>query len=203
MLGAGDLIRGVEETKKIREMEQLRRQGQSFFKVLMRGDVKRVHTVKDICLDEIPTVDGGVEYKVREGDKMLEGVFNDNTGEFEAWVWDDPDEFNRYWLARNSRELNIVVDDERLAKQIELLENKEYRIPQTRKEQLLVERRKIERELRNIEKDELAIEEQEKRDKEKRRKKAEMKSDEVKEKVEKTRVNEVSQPVFNDLKEGV
>jgi len=203
MLASGDLIRGIEEEKKMREMEQLRRQGHTFFKVLMRGEVKRVHTIKDIFIDEIPQTDGSFKYVPREGDRMLEGEFNRNTGEFEAWLWDDPDEFNRYWLSRNYRDLNIVIDDERIAKQIELLENKEYRIPQTKKEQLMVERRKIERELREIEKEEQELEAQESKDKERRRKKAEMKTDELREKQEKVKRQEVSQPVLNNIKEGV
>ena len=198
-----EMSRSNEDEKRMRDLEQLRRKGHKFFKVYMRGEIKRVHSVKDIILIEEQTIDGSIKYNQKEGDRILEGKFNGSTGEYESWLWDDPDEYNRYWLARNKKAIDIEIVDEKIAKAIELLESKEYKIPQNRKEEVKVELRKLEREMRELEKEEQRIIEEEEKSKEKKFTKRDMTTKEIRPKAEKPKTPEFVQPALENAEEGI
>lgn len=151
-----DIIRDVsqQEAQKDRaaSMERLRREGRDFIKVRLHG-VTRIQAVKDVVVQEIINpMDGSTSYNPIETERCVEGVFNDQTKYVEADIYDC--EYNRYWIAKNMG-LGIEVVDKRLARQINSLKDREFKIPTTRKEHLQLEIARMRKELSAIEKKEL------------------------------------------------
>jgi len=162
-IGEIALNRGAEE--HMRHMQQLRMDGRSFFKIIFKGPVKRIHSVKDVRMDEHRRPDGTVEYRPIERDAVVEApdmLPNPLTGQFEAMMYDDQECYNRHWLAKNKDALMIEIEDPKIARQITSLRDVEYKIPTTEKEVLLADKRRIDRELRDLDKKEKEAEEEEK-----------------------------------------
>ena len=178
----GAMVLGRDQQEHMRHMEQLRREGHSFFKIIFRGEVKRVHCLKDINLTEHDNLDGTKSYTQVEGDRVIEPPNlepNPITGQYEAWVYDDPDIFNRFWMARNMDAFDIFIEDERIRKNVESLKTKDYKIAETEKELLLVEKHKIERQLRRMEEEEKKLEDEEERAKSAKKKTKSMTTDKI------------------------
>lgn len=142
------------QKERMRHMEQLRRQGHSFIKVYLTAGITRIHSVKDILVEEYPDPrTGELRYEPREGDRIIEGVLNEATGFVEADILDC--EYNRYWIAKNMN-LGIEVVDKKLGKQIALLKDKEYKIASTRKEEIQMEINRLRKEEKRLDEEERA-----------------------------------------------
>lgn len=130
-----------------KKMEELRRNGHEFFVVIFKGAIKRIHSVKDIRIEEARRLDGTTEYIQVEKDSVLEPL----EGRNDAWMFNDPDQFNVFWLAKNMDTLGLEVEDPKIQKAIEAARGKDYKIASTEKDLLMTEKRKIERRLRDLE----------------------------------------------------
>ena len=142
------LLVSEDEQKMLREMAQAKKQGFKYIKVVSEGDITRIHSVDFIRLDEKPSaVFGKPDYTPRYSTGVLEFVENKATGELEAEVLDT--EFNRFFLARHIPH-GIRAVDEKIYQQIEVLQDKEYKMEMTREEEVSRQIRELEKEKKRL-----------------------------------------------------
>lgn len=187
MIGSHTLTKA--EADHMAHMEQLRTQGHIFFEIYFNGPVKRIHSLKNITIreDKDPQT-GETRYTPVEGDRIVEPPDmkpDPNTGIYKALVYLDPEEYNLFWLSRNADSLQIEIPDEKIKRRVEALKSKEFKIPEGEKEILLIEKRRIERQLRQIEEKERKEKEKTEREKKKKLKTHEMKTEAIRPEPEK------------------
>ena len=133
-----------EEAGHMRHMEQLRMENKNFFKVYFNGDIKRVHCLKDIKIQESTGPDGKTKYTAVEGDRCVEAMeINEATGRSEAYVFEDPEDYNIFWLSRNAEALDIEIEDDHIRRKVESYKTKPYKMPDSRREILAVENARL------------------------------------------------------------
>jgi len=149
-----EMLISKEERDIIRKRDRLRKEGESFIKVLNYGPIgfNYIHAIEDISLIEYNDPDTGrTKFEKKISSSTLIFKEDDLTGDMVADVLDT--EFNRYFLARHL-ELDgkplFVIENKKLAREIGALVNKEFIVEPTKKELLRRKKVEIERELTHI-----------------------------------------------------
>lgn len=142
----GQFILDKEAQAEIEKMEQLKRIGHSFIRVVYTGrnQVPRYHGFHNVGIVN--------EYDPDQAKDIPRAVLEDRAVEFQRGsdgrlttdILDD--EHNRMAISRHLG-MDMEVDDPNLAKEIAALTNKPYMVEPDRKTQLLREKQRIEGEL--------------------------------------------------------
>jgi len=142
------LLVSEDEQKMLREMAQAKKQGFKYIKVVSEGDITRIHSIDFIRLDEKPSaVFGKPEYTPRYSTSVLEFIKNNVTHELEAEILDT--EYNRFFLARHIPH-GIRAIDKKTYREIEPLQDKEYKMEMTREEAVSRQIRELEKEKKRL-----------------------------------------------------
>lgn len=141
-----NFMRAQDDRERLLKVEQLRRQGETFIKVKYIGPVVpqvdsdglcynlRLHGLKDIEAYEQTDINSGrTEWKGRKGARMV-SFYQSTAGDIETDVWDDPDHWNRRFIATHKNEL--YVDSVALRSEIMQELEKPFKAEKTRKEEL-------------------------------------------------------------------
>jgi hypothetical protein len=155
-----EFLRSKEDRNRLLKIEQLRRQGEKFIKVRYTGNIRprvdnegicynlRFHGLKDLeAYEETDINTGGTVWKGRKGARVL--VFHQSVvGDIEADVWDDPDHWNRRFIATHPEDL--YVTDNVLREEIKEELKRPFKAEFSRKEELEKEIADKVQELENI-----------------------------------------------------
>ena len=141
-----DFLRSQEDRENLLRIEQLRRKGENFIKVRYVGNINpkidndglcyniRLHGLKDLeAYEETDLNTGRTDWKGRKGARMV-SFRQSSTGDIEADIWDDPDHWNRRFIASHANEMYVV--DSNLRDEISKELEKPFNAEPSRKEML-------------------------------------------------------------------
>jgi len=131
-----DFFKNQEDRNQAQQVEQLRRKGHKFIRVRYAGSVipavdaegiaynLRIHGLRDVEAFERTNInDGRVDWDSRPGARAL--AFRQvASGDIEAEIWDDPDAYNRHFIATHPE---LAVLDPIVAKEIADLDPKTFK----------------------------------------------------------------------------
>jgi len=156
-----DFFKSQEDRKRIQQIEQLRRKGHNFIKVRYSGNIiptidsegvvynLRVHGLRDVEAFEKTDINTGqTDWHSRPGARVLT-FRQSNAGDIEADIWDDPDLYNRHFIASHP-ELEVV--DPIVAREIRNLDPRSFKAELTNEEVLEREIAAKQRELDSLKK---------------------------------------------------
>jgi len=142
------LLVSQDEQKALQEMEQAKKQGHSFIKVISDGDITRIHSIDIMRITENPSpVWGKPTYNSHQSTGVLEFKANPINGNMEADVLDT--EYNRFFLARHIP-WGLRVVDEKTQEKIAALQSKEYKMDMTEEEEITRRIRELEKEKKRL-----------------------------------------------------
>jgi len=152
-----DFFKSQQDREHLKNIENLRRKGEKFIKVRYEGRAIpqidsegvcfniRIHGLRDVeAYEKTDVSTGKTEWQARPGARAL--LFRQSiTGEIEADIWDDPDNWNRHFISTH-REL--VVVDSKLAEEIEKIKDEPFKTELSPKEEI---ERRIAADLKKLE----------------------------------------------------
>jgi hypothetical protein len=141
-----EILKSQEERDRLKRVEQLRRKGERFIRVRYKGPIIpeidhegicyniRPHGLRDVEAYESSDINTGrTEWKSRKGARVL--YFRQTaSGDIEADIWDDPDGWNRRYIASHPDDLEVL--DDKLREEIREEAKKPFKAELSRKEQL-------------------------------------------------------------------
>lgn len=140
-----DFLRSQEDREDLRKIEQLRRKGEVFIKVVYQGTTVpaigsdgvcyniRMHGLRDLVAFEQSNLNTGqTEWNKRVGAKAI-AFRQSSSGDLEADIWDDPQHWNRRFIATHP-ELHVV--DDILRKEVAAESGKPFKAELSRKEEI-------------------------------------------------------------------
>jgi len=149
-----EILLSQEETEDARKKEQLRKKGETFFKVFNYGPegFNYIHAIEDIVLVPYEDPDTGrTDYNKKKTSGTLAFKKDRISGEMTADVLDT--EYNRFFIARHleheGRPL-FVIESKKIAREVKALANKPFTVEPSKKEKLRRKKVEIERELTKI-----------------------------------------------------
>jgi len=156
-----EFFKSQEDRERLKQVEQLRRKGHSFIRVRYNGPQYpmidsegqayniRIHGLRDVeAFEKTDISTGKTDWQSRPGSKVL--VFRQSaSGDIEADIWDDPDYYNRHFIATHP-ELQVL--DSALAKEIKELLGKPFKVELSESEMLEREIEAKKRELESLKK---------------------------------------------------
>lgn len=132
-----EFFKSQQDRERVKQVEQLRRRGHNFIKVHYAGKQQpmidsegtvyniRIHGLRDVEAFEKTDVNTGkTEWHSRPGSHAL-NFRQTSSGDIEADIWDDPDLYNRHFIATHSE---LEVTDAALAREIRDLLGKPFKV---------------------------------------------------------------------------
>jgi hypothetical protein len=151
-------VQSEEERQERQKIEQLKRQGYNYFRVIYHGrlpyDVIKLQGLKAIEAYRATDDKTGVEtWRARPGSDPY-FFWRDNQGQVVTDVWDDSDRYNRFYMERHTGRdgSEFEIEDKQMAKEIRALRDKPFKAELSEAEQLLKDREEIDRKLAKLQK---------------------------------------------------
>ena len=140
-----DFFKSQQDREHLKNIENLRRKGERFIKVRYEGRTIpqvdsegicfniRPHGLRDVeAYQKTDISTGKTDWNARHGARAL--IFRQSiTGEIEADIWDDPDEWNRHFILSHPE---LIVLDTKLAEEIKKTKDKPFKAELSPKEEL-------------------------------------------------------------------
>jgi hypothetical protein len=153
-----EIAQSEEERQERQKIEQLKRQGYNYFRVVYRGrlpfDVIKLQGLKAIEAYRATDDKTGMEiWRARPGSDPY-FFWRDSQGQVVTDVWDDPDQYNRFYMERHTGRdgSEFEIEDKQIAKEIRSLRDKPFKAELSEAEQLLKDREEIDRRLARLQK---------------------------------------------------
>lgn len=154
------MLLNEEDIRKQREREAVRRQGFEFIKILWAGrpsspETLRIHGIKDIQVREEPDYENPGSIKLTPYPASGTTQFDQDavTGLLTCHVWDDPEGYNRHFIAQHL-DFGFDLEDKELKAELRKLTGVRWEEETDPKKILLKKKADIERQLADMEKKE-------------------------------------------------